>query len=478
MSVTFADRHARYEAELSVAPEHTLATLLSGGALLLIIASAVPAFMLRATGVMDDSVFWVVGKSLLEGKVLYRDIFFTQPPVFVTIPETLWLLTSNVFLHRVFLFLVWVCNGALFYYCLDRLGRATRLVATALVLISAFILQSYALHTEIFVLTLFLISALAMVKGGRRAALIVGLTASASFFVKPVAPLVFIPVLYPIFQAGGAKFVLLGSLVPVVVVAADLLAQGTVLQFAQQVLLDNSNVGLSLTADWVSYSSLAIAPMLVPVLAGILLIDRRPTQLEWWLTVAVFVVLLVMELLRGARHYGLLNLCVLAWMAIQAQAHIDTRKRSHLVGMAFLLLCGLIFQAATIREILNRGSITDELSASTEVATLPRGSLQVFGNNPPRLYMLLNSLVPAYPFLFVYDTNRDLVIWDNYMAMIQQSPPDYIAVDDRFQAVEYGQRRSTTLTDATAVRTWIEQQGTYQRLEAGRALGIALYRRD
>jgi len=91
--------------------------------------------------------------------------------------------------------------------------------------------------------------------------------------------------------------------------------------------------------------------------------------------------------------------------------------------------------------------------------------------------MLLNELRPAYPYVFVYDTNKDLVMWDSYLNMIDNSPPDYIAVEDGFLAVEYGQLRSTHLTDANAVRTWIEQRGGYRQLEVGRTLGVTLYQR-
>jgi hypothetical protein len=92
--------------------------------------------------------------------------------------------------------------------------------------------------------------------------------------------------------------------------------------------------------------------------------------------------------------------------------------------------------------------------------------------------MLLNKLRPAYPYVFVYDTNRDLVIWDSYRSMIDRSPPDYIAVEDNFSAVEYGQMRSTKFTDAIAVRTWLEHRGGYQQLEVGRSIGLTMYQRN
>src|SRR3981081_1688832 len=116
----------------------------------LVVLAAVPAFMLRPTGVMDDSVFWVVAKSLDAGKILYREVFFTQPPLFIFIPQALWLLTSNIFFHRVFLVVAWILNGYLFYLALYRVERNLRSLAAGLFLVSAFVLQSYALHTEIF----------------------------------------------------------------------------------------------------------------------------------------------------------------------------------------------------------------------------------------------------------------------------------------------------------------------------------------
>jgi len=141
------------------------------------------------------------------------------------------------------------------------------------------------------------------------------------------------------------------------------------------------------------------------------------------------------------------------------------------------MLVGLagVVHIAAVREILARGWVTDELSATRFVETLPHGSLQVFDNNPPRIYMLLNDLPPAYPYIFVYDTNKDLVIWDSYQAMIDTAPADYIAVTDGFTAVEYGQQQSTTFTDASAVKAWIEQRGDYRQLAVGRTAGITLY---
>src|SRR5882672_4004906 len=86
----------------------------------LVVLAAAPAFVLRLTGVMDDSVFWVVAKSLDAGKLLYREVFFTQPPLFIFIPQVLWMATSNIFLHRAFLLVVWCFNGYLFYLCMCR----------------------------------------------------------------------------------------------------------------------------------------------------------------------------------------------------------------------------------------------------------------------------------------------------------------------------------------------------------------------
>src|SRR5260370_32755183 len=71
-----------------------------------------------------------------------------------------------------------------------------RLIATGLFLVSSFVLQSYALHTEIFVLTAFLIGMLAVVSRFRAADFVLGLTASATLFIKPLGPLVFLPAVY------------------------------------------------------------------------------------------------------------------------------------------------------------------------------------------------------------------------------------------------------------------------------------------
>jgi hypothetical protein len=446
----------------------------------LVVVAAAPAFMLRVTGVMDDSVFWVVAKSLDSGKVLYRDVFFTQPPLFILIPQALWMATTNLFVHRAFLFAVWLTNGYLLFLILARLDLALRLLATGLFLVSAFILQSYALHTEIFILSLFLIGTLAVTRRVAASSVIVGLAASASFFVKPLGPMVFAPCLYYILldrtpRTRQLAYVLGAALVPVVAIATYLVANGTAVEFWHEVVLDNSNIGLLVTDDWQAYAAMAVAPLLVPLFAVFVIVDRRPSQFEWWLTAVVFVVLLVIELLRGARHYGLLNLAVLVWMAVRAQDKLTWRIQAHRITLGALVALAAVFHLATVREILARGSVTNELSDANFVQALPPGSLQVFGNNPPRIYMLLNRLVPAYSYVFVYDTNKELVIWDNYTTMINTSPPDYIAVEDDFRAVEYGQLRSTQLTNATAVKEWITHQANYRQLDVGQSLGLTLF---
>jgi uncharacterized membrane protein len=309
---------------------------------------------------------------------------------------------------------------------------------------------------------------------------IVGLTAATSLFIKPLGPLVFIPFLYYVLAERGDRWarlglMLAGAAVPVVIVTGYLLAQGTVFEFWQQVVVDNSNVGVSLGSDWVGYLALAVLPLVVPLFAALILVDRRPGQLEWWLTVAIFVGLLIVEVLRGARHYGLLNLCLLAWWAVRAQATVNWRNRAHTIGLGVLAAFAGIAQALTIGQILGRGSVSDELSAANFVQTLPRGTLQVFANDPPRIYLLLNDLVPAYAYLFVYDTNKNLVIWDSYTTMMETAPPDYIAVENGFKATEYGQSRSSEFTDAAAVKDWIEHQANYQRLEVGQPLGLTMY---
>jgi hypothetical protein len=448
----------------------------------LVVLSAVPAFMLRLTGVMDDSVFWVVAKSLDSSKLLYRDVFFTQPPLFIFIPQGLWFVSSNIFVHRAFLLVVWILNGGLFYLALYRADRSFRVLATGLFLVSAFLLQSYALHTEIFVLSAFLVAMLAIVKEYRGGAFVLGLAASATLFIKLLGPLVFIPCVYYVLvvQRAPVRRVLLlvsGAFVPIVTMAAYLAWQGTAADFWRQAVLDNGSVGLSVNVDWLGYLTLAVAPLLVPVFVAVLLLDRRTDQLEWWVTAGVFTSLLAVELLRGARHYGLFNLCVLAWMTVRAQGRLDWHRHTQQIGLAVLVALATVCQGAAVRAILTRGLVTDELRAAHFVDSLPRGSLQVFGNNPPRLYMLLNELRPAYPYVFVYDTNKDLVTWDSYLNMIDNSPPDYIAVEDGFLAVEYGHLRSTHLTDANAVKTWIEQRGGYRQLEVGRTLGVTLYQR-
>jgi hypothetical protein len=442
-----------------------------------VVVAAIPAFMLRATGVMDDSVFWVVAHSVDYGQVLYRDVFFTQPPLSIFVAQGLWMLSSNIFVHRAFLVGVWLLNGWLFHLILDKLDRTPRLVATSLFLVSAFILQSYALHTEIFILTLFLVAVLAIQRPCAQADLILGLATSAALLVKPLAPLVFLPCAYHRLSRHPDRWLhfVAGVSIPIVIVSAYLVAHGTADDFIQQVVRDNASVGLSLS-DWQGYFTLAVAPLLLPLFVALVAVDLRPRDSEWWLTLGVFAVLLLVELLRGARHYGLFNLCILVWLTARAQGRLSWQSGRQQVVLAALTVVGLIGQSATVSEVLSRGSITEELTASRFQQALAPGTLQVFANDAPRVYMLLNELRPAYPYLFVYDTNRDLVIWDNYMRMIDQTPPDYIAVADSFTSVEYGSERSTQLVDAAAVKSWIDSTNKYQRLDEGQNLGLTMYR--
>jgi hypothetical protein len=391
--------------------------------------------------------------------------------------------------HRVFLFVIWIVNGYLFYLTLYRVDRHLRLLATSLFLVSAFILQSYALHTEIFILTAFLVGMLAIIRAHPGAEFVLGLSASAALFVKLIGPIAFIPCVYyailavprgacPPTRERRLALFLAGAVAPAVGVAAYLAWYGTGAEFWQQVVLDTSHLGLSINDDWLGYFTLAVAPLLVPVFVALILLDRRPADLEWWLTALVFVGLLAVELVRGARHYGLFNLCVLAWMAVRAQDALNWRNHVQRTGLCLLLALAAIVQVGAVREILTRGWITNELSAARFAESLPRGSLQVFANNPPRLYMLLNDLSPAYAYVFIYDTNNELLIWDSYRDMIDKSPPDYIAVEDNFAAIEYGQLRSAELTDATAVKTWLEYRGDYRQLDVGRALHVTMYQRE
>jgi hypothetical protein len=452
----------------------------------LVIIAAIPAFMLRMTGVMDDSVFWVVGKSLQSGKLLYRDIFFTQPPLFTFIPQAVWMAGGDIFAQRSFLLAVWLVNGALLYLIVWRMERALRVVALGLFLVSSFVLQSYALHTETFVLLVFLAGALAIARQAPATDLIVGLAAATTLCIKPIGPVVFAPcILYLLTRQDpanvGRRLLLMatGACIPVAAMAAYFVYWGNALEFWQQVVVDNTNIGLSTNVDWPGYVTLAFAPLLVPLFAAIVVVDRRPTHVEWWVAVATFSVLLAIELLRGARHYGLLNLCVLVWMLFRAQEKFDVQRiQVRRIGVATLMALATLVQVVTVREILGRGSIIGELSAASFVRSLPHGSLHVFANAPPRWYMLMNELPPAYAYLFVYDTNRDLVNWDSYRGMLSESPPDYIAVEDTFQATEYGRVKSVELTTASAVRAWIERRGEYRQLDVGRGLGLALYQRS
>jgi hypothetical protein len=445
----------------------------------LIILLAVPAFMLRVTGVMDDSVFWVVGKALDSGRVLYRDIYFTQPPLFIFIPQLLWKITSNIFVHRAALLGIWLLNGWLFYTALYRASRSVRLALTGIFLSSAFILQSYALHTEIFIVTAFLIGLVAIERDWPASTFVLGLTTSAALFFKPLGPLVFLPAAYTVLLPLNRRRVVwfaFGVAVPCAGMLAYLAPQQLLGDFWQQAILDNGNVGLSPNPDLMGYVSLAIAPLLVPAFVALIAVDTRWRQPEWWLTIALFAALLGLELLRGARHYGLLNLCLVAWLAVRSQTRLSAARSVPRFALASLMTLAVVSQIGVVYEILARGSILTELAAARSVEPPAPGSLQVFASDAPRIYMLMNDLEPASPYLFVYDTNRDLVTWDSYMDRMAGSPPDYVAVEDGFAAQEYGQSRSKTLVNAASVKSWIEQQG-YAQFAVGPSLGLTVYQR-
>jgi hypothetical protein len=432
--------------------------------------------MLRTTGVMDDSVFWVVGKALDSGRVLYRDIYFTQPPLFIFIPQLLWKITSNIFVHRAFLVAIWLVNGWLVYSALNRTGRQTRVALSGLFLVSAFILQSYALHTEIFVVTAFLVAVVAIQSNSPASAFVVGCAAAASLLFKPLGPLVFVPLLWSIAWPPSQRVLwcAVGALLPCALVLAYLAAQGVVPDFWQQAILDNGNVGLSTEPDPVGYFSLAVAPLLLPGFIALVAIDSRWRDVDWSMTVVLFLGLLGLEVLRGARHYGLLNLCLLVWLTVRAQQRLTLRGVTSRAVLAGFMSLALVFHIGVVYQVLSRGTVLTELSAVNDVHRTTPASLQVFANDAPRVYMLMNDLTPAYAFLFVYDTNRDLVTWDSYMDMIPASPPDYVAVADGFAAQEYGRRKSTVLVDASSVKSWLEHHG-YAEIAAGPPLGLTVY---
>src|SRR5262249_36104822 len=150
---------------------------------------------------------------------------------------------------------------------------------------------------------------------------------------------------------------LFGALVPAAFAAIYLLGHGTALEFWQQVVVDNGKVGLLLSSDWPGYLSLAIAPLILPLFVVLVMVDRRPTHLEWWLSISVFLVLLGLELLRGARHYALFNLAVLAWMIARAQPKLNWRAWPGRVGLIACVVLAAVVQGITVNRILARGSI-------------------------------------------------------------------------------------------------------------------------
>ncbi len=442
-----------------------------------VLVTALPVFLFRLTGVMDDSVFWVVAKSLNAGKVLYSDAYFTQPPLFIWIPQLVWAATDHLLLHRVFLVGIWLLNGWLFYCIVSPPEKATRLILTGLFLSAAFTLQSYSLHTEIFVLLCFLATVLTIVRKSRWAFFLGGLFASSTFFIKPLGPFLFPPLLVYLllerYEGRSSQLlkyvgeVTIGAAIPVAVVGLHLLTQGTLRDFWDQVIVNNANnLPFGFNNDPRLFAGIIFGSLLLPLFAWLVWLGRRDASPDLLLAVVIFFLFFGILIQRPFPHYGLFNLCLLVWMLARLSPHIDIYKTSQQVILGSFMALVLVYQLAFVAINMRRGNIVQELSAYRPLRQLSPASVHVFSGSPPRLYMLASQLIPASPYIFVYDTNRDLVIWDDYIGMVENNPPKYVLVEDSFRAEEWGTRKSQRLVDAAAVRKWMNSRAEYRQLES------------
>ena len=426
---------------------------------------------------------------LSHGDVLYRDVFTDQQPLVMFVAQIVWATTANLYIQRIFLLALCLLNCGLFYALIGSISRPVRMLWSALFLTAEMFAEGNKLLTEPFILGLLLIAILVTDRGYRLAPALVGFLCSLSFLAKIIGPIVFLPLLLVLVERWlsadpGFRFFLrnigiaiVGAALPIIATAAVLLANGTIGLFWHDTMVDPLKLGLRFSHDLTTYVASLGGSLLLPMFGLLWWANRKDRRLDWLLSCVLFVGFLLLFLLREARHYAIFDLCILAWMSYRASRQLDQLARGFLsIGFAFVIVLGLVVQPILLVLTLQRGSIVSELDLYRDARTFPPGTVVVFATEPARVYMLLDQLLPAYRYTYVYADNADEVSWDDYQDMIRAHPATYVIVSDDFVAQDYGSKKSNVLADARSVSTWIERLGEYEPVAAGREGRLKIFR--
>jgi hypothetical protein len=445
--------------------------------------------LLRPTGVFDDSVYWVIGRMLDHGAVLYRDVFTDQQPIVMVVARIVWGITDNLYIQRAFLLALCLLNCGLFWALIGGISPQVRMVWTALFLAAEIFAEGNKLLAEPFILSFFLIAILVTRRSDRLAPVYVGFLCSLSFLAKVIGPVVFLPLLLALVESWlppgpGYRFFLrnagmtvAGAVLPIVAATAVLFDNGTLGQFWHDTMVDPQKLSLQFSHDLTTDVAYVWGSLLLPMFGLLWWANRRDRRLDWLLSCVLFFGFLILLLLRQARHYAIFDLCILAWMSYRAKSQLDQLTTGSLsVGFAFVIGLGFVVQLMLLVLTLQRGTILSELNLYRDVRALPQGTVVVFADEPSRIYMLLDQLVPAYLYTYVYADNADEVIWDDYQSMIRARPATYVIVSDDYVAQDYGTKKSSVLADAMSVATWVEKLGEYEPIAVGRDARLKVFR--
>jgi hypothetical protein len=268
-----------------------------------------------------------------------------------------------------------------------------------------------------------------------------------------------------------------GAVLPILATTMVLLDTGTLRQFWHDTMVDPLKLSLQFSHDLATDVAYVWGSLLLPMFGLLWWVNRRDRRLDWVLSYVLFFGFLILLLLRQARHYAMFDLCILAWMSYRAKSRLDqlaTGSRS--VAFASVIGLGFVVQLGLLVLTLRRGTILSELNLYRDVRALPKGTVVVFADEPSRIYMLLDQLVPAYRYTYVYADNTDEVTWDDYQGLIRDRPATYVIVDDDYVAQDYGAKKSSVLADAASVATWVETLGEYEPIAVGRDARLKVFR--
>ncbi len=195
---------------------------------------------------------------------------------------------------------------------------------------------------------------------------------------------------------------------PLVWVAVFLIHENNMIAFYQQVFINNSKLLFSFNQN----SPLVIGgfffgSLILPWFMWLSWVALSNRKISRDIILAIFMhfVLLVVLVLRPFPHYGLFNLCCIVWICFLLRHQINSLSKIKAVALVCLAVMAVAFQLLFVTLALRRGTILTELEEYRNVRALANGTIQVFAGNPPRYYVLAQNLIPAFPYLFIYDTN-------------------------------------------------------------------------